>query len=79
MILSDILLTCCSSAHHFPLVAETEGTDVLGLSRLVGSSGWGGADVEERRRGGMARLTVVKPFAQEQHVPQMADIAAGQT
>lgn len=68
-----------SSAHHFPLVAEAESTDVLRLGRLVGSSGGGGVNVEERRRRSVARLSIVKPLAQEQDVSQVADVAAGQT
>lgn len=67
------------SAHHFPLVAEAESTDVLRLSRLVGPSGGGGVDVEERRGRSVARLSVVKPLAQEQDVPQVADVAARQS
>lgn len=67
------------SAYHFPLVAEAESTDVLRLSRLVGSSGGGGVDVEERRGRSVARLSVVKPLAQEQDVPQVADVAARQS
>lgn len=68
----------CPCAHHFPLVAEAEGTDVLRLTRLVGPPRGGGVDVEEGRRGSVAGLAVVEAFAQEQHVPQVADVAAGQ-
>lgn len=68
-----------SSAHHFPLVAEAESTDVLRLSWLVRSSVGGGVNVEERWWGSVARLSIVKPLAQEQDVPQVADVAAGQT
>lgn len=68
-----------SPAHHFPLVAEAESTDVLWLAWLVGSSRGGGVDVEERRWGSVAGLPVVKPLAQEQDVSQVADVAAGQT
>lgn len=63
---------------HFPLVAEAEGTDVLRLARLVGASRGGGVDVEEGRRGSVAGLAVVEALTQEQHVPQVADVAAGQ-
>lgn len=83
--MSDVLAFFCSAAervclcaHHFPLVAEAEGTDVLRLTRLVGPSRGGGVDVEEGRRGSVAGLAVVEAFAQEQHVPQVADVAAGQ-
>lgn len=65
-------------AHQFPLVAEAESTDVLRLSRLVGSSSGGGVDVEERRGRSVARLSVVKPLAQEQDISQVADVAARQ-
>lgn len=67
-----------SCAHHFPLVAEAEGTDVLRLARLVRASRGGGVDVEEGRRGSVAGLAVVEALTQEQHVPQVADVAAGQ-
>lgn len=66
-------------AHHFPLVAEAESTDVLGLRWLVRSSVGGGVNVEEWWWGGVAGLSVMKPLAQEQDVPQMTDVAAGQT
>lgn len=68
----------CPCAHHFPLVAEAEGTDVLRLARLVGASRGGGVDVEEGRRGSVAGLAVVQALTHEQHVPQVADVAAGQ-
>lgn len=79
--LTVFLLGCLSflSAHHFPLVAEAESTDVLWLSWLVRSSAGGGVNVEERRWRGVARLSVVKRLAQKQNVPQMTDVAAGQT
>lgn len=61
---------------HFALVAEAEGADVFGLSGLV--SVRGGADVEERWRGGVARLSIMKPLPQEQHVTQVTDVTARQ-
>lgn len=67
------------SAHHFPLVAQAESTDVLWLSWLVRSPVGGGVNVEEWWWGSVARLSVMKPFSQEQDVPQMTDVAAGQT
>lgn len=51
---------------------------MLRLTRLVGPSRGGGVDVEEGRRGSVAGLAIVETFAQEQHVPQVADVAAGQ-
>lgn len=61
---------------HFALVAEAEGADVFGLRGLV--SVRGGVDVEERRRGGVARLPIVKPLPQQQHVAQVTDVTARQ-
>lgn len=51
---------------------------MLRLARLVGAPRGGGVDVEEGRRGSVAGLAVVEALAQQQHVPQVADVAAGQ-
>lgn len=75
---SNICQTHSFFAHHSPLVAQAEGADVLGLSWLVRSSGGGGADMEKWGRWRVARLSIMKPFTQKQHVSQMADVAAGQ-
>ena len=35
--------------------------------------------MKERWRGGVARLSIMKTFTQEQHVSQVTDVAAGQS
>ena len=63
-------------SYHFALVAEAEGADVFGLGGLV--SVRGGVDVEERWRGGVAGLPVVKPLPEQQHIAQVTDVTARQ-
>jgi len=68
-----------AATYQLPLVAEAESADLFGLG-VLGVAGRGAAAaVVVEGGGGVARLPVAARLPHQQHVPQVGDVAGGQS
>ncbi|XP_064910754.1 ribosome biogenesis protein BOP1 isoform X1 [Columba livia] len=68
-----------AATYQLPLVAEAESADLFGLGVLGVARGGAAAAVVVEGRGGVAGLPVPARLPHQQHVPQVRDVAGGQS